>query len=101
MEMVSINHMDKGNLLMTHHCAIGNQPRMKLNAAKSTATDLVFDFDGGTNLNPRRDPHMRILHLTLPTPSKTGAQKLQSSGTSWEGGKEKPGRCAVTLTRRS
>ena len=71
MEMVSVYHMDKGNLLMTHYCMLGNQPRMKLNAGKSTATDLVFDFDGGTNLNPRRDMHMHSLHLTLPTPTKT------------------------------
>ena len=54
MEMLSVYHMDKGNLLMTHYCAIGNQPRMKLNAKKSTPQELVFDFDGGTNLNPRR-----------------------------------------------
>ena len=100
MEMFSVYHMDKGSLLMTHYCMLGNQPRMKLNAAKSTATELVFDFDGGTNLNPRRDTHMHSLRMTLPTASKTGPQKLQASGTSMEGGKEKPG-CAQTLTRRS
>ena len=100
MEMFSVYHMDKGRLLMTHYCMLGNQPRMKLNAAKSTATGLVFDFDGGTNFNPRRDTHMHSLRMTLPTLSKTGPQKLQTSGTSMEGGKEKAG-CAQTLTRRS
>ena len=28
-EMVSIYHLDKGDLVMTHYCALGNQPRMK------------------------------------------------------------------------
>ena len=100
MEMLSVYHMDKGNLLMTHYCAIGNQPRMKLNAKKSTAQELVFDFDGGTNLNPRRDNHMHSLRLTLPSPGKSGAEKLHMDGTSMEGGKEQPG-CSMTLTRKN
>lgn len=99
MEMVSVYHMDKSNLLMTHYCAAGNQPRMKLNTRQSTAQELVFDFDGGTNLNPRREMHMHSLRLTLPAPSKSGPQKLQSAVSGWDGGKEKNS-CAVTLTRR-
>jgi len=98
MEMVSVYHMDKGSLLMTHYCALGNQPRMKLNTRQSTASDLVFDFDGGTNLNPRRDPHMHSLRLTLPNPAKKSPQKLSGSGTSWEGGKLKSS-CETTMTR--
>ena len=99
MEMVSYYHMDKGNLLMTHYCMLGNQPRMKLNARKSTARELVFDFDGGTNLNPRTDVHMHSLRMTLPAPAKAGPQKLRTDGTSWEGGKLKSD-CGATLTRR-
>ena len=99
MEMISIYHMDKGDLLMTHYCMLGNQPRTKLNTRKSTATELVFDFDGGTNLNPRRDMHMHSLTLTLSNSSKkSSAQKLTVSGTSWEGGKQKMA-CGNTLTR--
>jgi hypothetical protein len=100
MEMVSVYHMDKGNLLMTHYCALGNQPRMKLNAKKSTAQELIFDFDGGTNFNPRRDKHMHSLTMSLPAPSKTGAQKLTMGGTSWTDGKEDPAHCSTSLTRR-
>jgi hypothetical protein len=97
MEMVSIYHMDKGNLLMTHYCALGNQPRMKLNTKKSTAQNLVFDFAGGTNFNPRRDKHMHSLTMKLPT---AGAQKLKLGGTSWTNGKEDPQHCGdITLTR--
>jgi hypothetical protein len=98
MEMLSVYHMDRGSLLMTHYCALGNQPRMKLNTRKSTPGELVFDFDGGSNLNPRRDAHMHSLTLTLPRPSKSGPQKLTGNGTSWEGGKPKAS-CGTTLTR--
>lgn len=102
MEMISVYHMDKGNLLMTHYCALGNQPRMKLNAKKSTAQELVFDFAGGTNFNPRRDKHMHSLTMKLPAPAKTGAPKLTMGGTSWTDGKEDPQHCGeITLTRRN
>ena len=98
MEMLSVYHMDKGDLLMTHYCAAGNQPRMKLNTRTSTAGELVFDFAGGTNLNPRRDMHMHSQRMTLPRPTKAGSQKLTTYGTSWEGGKEKD-RCTILMTR--
>lgn len=94
MEMLSVYHMDHGSLLMTHYCALGNQPRMKFNPRKSTASELVFDFDGGTNMS-RRDQHMHSLKLALPA---KGQQKLVMSGTSWEGGKEKAS-CSNTLAR--
>ena len=98
MEMLSVYHMDKGSLLMTHYCALGNQPHMKLNARKSTATELVFDFDGGTNLNVHRDAHMHSLTLALPDPSKKGPQKLSGTGTSWKDGKQENS-CASVLSR--
>jgi hypothetical protein len=98
MEMLSVYHMDKGNLRMTHYCALGNQPHVKLNTRKSTARELVFDYAGGTNLNAHRDAHMHSLTLTLPPPTKTGPQKLVVAGASWEGGKVKMA-CNSTMTR--
>ena len=98
MEMASLYHMDKGRLMMTHYCILGNQPHMKLNTRKSTATELVFDFAGGTHLNASRDAHMHSLTLTLPAASGKGAQKMIFAGTSWEGGKVKSN-CGATVTR--
>ena len=98
MEMVSVYHMDKGSLVMTHYCMLGNQPHVKLNTRKSTASELVFDYAGGTNLNVHRDAHMHSLTLTLPRQMKSGAQKLAFAGTSWEGGKQKAS-CGTTLAR--
>ncbi len=97
MEMLSVYHMDRGSLVMTHYYMLGNQPHVKLNTRKSTATELVFDFAGGTNLNPRRDQHMHSLTLTLPSRAKGAAQKLSFTGVSWKDGKPNPA-CASTMT---
>src|SRR4051812_11535892 len=48
-EMITMYHLDGDELILTHYCALGNQPRLKLDRAKSTADNLIFSFDGGTN----------------------------------------------------
>ena len=73
---------------------------MKFNPRTSTASELVFDFDGGTNFNPRRDMHMHSLRLALPQAGKKGAQKLGVSGSSWKDGKAAEACGSVTMTRR-
>lgn len=57
-EMISMYHLADGGLLMTHYCAMANQPRMKLDTKTSTAERLVFAFDGGTNFDPATDGHI-------------------------------------------
>ena len=56
-EMVSVYHADGKDVVMTHYCALGNQPKMKLDPA-STDKELKFVFVGGTNLDPAKDMHM-------------------------------------------
>ena len=63
-EMLTVYHLDKGKLVMTHYCAMGNQPHMKL-ASSSTVSDLHFQFAGGSNLNPSKDAHMHSAHIHL------------------------------------
>jgi len=55
-EMLTVYHLDRGALLATHYCAMGNQPLMKLERA--TAEELQFGFAGGTNLDPAKDIHI-------------------------------------------
>lgn len=64
-EMVSVYHLDGDDLRMTHYCAAGNQPRFKLDRAKSTPDHLVFAFDGGSNLDPAKDMHIHGLQITF------------------------------------
>jgi hypothetical protein len=64
-EMRSVYFMDGGSLVMTHYCAMGNQPHMKLEASASKPTELVFDFTGGTNMDPAKDTHVHSGKITL------------------------------------
>jgi hypothetical protein len=57
-EMVSVYHLDGDDLRLTHYCAMGNQPRLKLDRANSTPDKFVFIFDGGSNLDPAKDIHI-------------------------------------------
>jgi hypothetical protein len=57
-EMLTVYHLDGDDLVLTHYCAAGNQPHLKLDRAGSSPTLLKFDFVGGTNLNPAVDSHM-------------------------------------------
>ncbi len=56
-EMVSMYHMDGSELVMTHYCSGGNQPRMKLDVANSKPSALTFVFTGGSNLEAQ-SPHI-------------------------------------------
>ncbi len=57
-EMVSMYHMNGKELVMTHSCAAGNQPRIRFNQAQSRPEELSFDFTGGSNMDPAVDGHM-------------------------------------------
>jgi hypothetical protein len=69
-EMVSVYHLDGDDLRMTHYCAAGNQPRMRLDRNASTPDVLVFSFDGGTNLDPAKDLHIHEAKIHLKSPKR-------------------------------
>lgn len=62
-EMVTMYHLDGKDLLAVHYCAAGNQPRLKLDRKASKPDDLVFVFDGGTNLDVAKDTHIHVLRV--------------------------------------
>src|SRR5579883_1325216 len=49
-DMITMFHMDGPNLLMTHYCSVGNQPRMTATASPDGKT-ITFDFRDATNLS--------------------------------------------------
>jgi hypothetical protein len=57
-EMVSMYHLDGDDLVLTHYCAAGNQPRMRLDRQASTPDRYLFAFDGGTGFDPAKDLHI-------------------------------------------
>jgi hypothetical protein len=79
-EMISIYTPEGPDLSMTHYCMLGNQPRMKADA-KSPPNQLVFQFAGGSNLNPKKDKHMHAATLTI-----VDADHIEIEGEGWENG---------------
>ena len=51
------------DLILTHYCVLGNQPRMKAQAGTGSKK-IVFKCVGGGNLNPE-DAHMGQGTLTI------------------------------------
>jgi hypothetical protein len=63
-EMVTMYHLDGANLVLTHYCKLGNQPRMRAEPGKDV-NQIVFKFTGGTNLKSEDDHHMHQATLTI------------------------------------
>ncbi len=81
-EMRSVYFLDGGELVLTHYCAMGNQPKMRLSPA-STDRTLVFEFAGGTNVDPAKDVHIHSGTIQL-----VGPDALEAEWTVWGGGKQ-------------
>jgi hypothetical protein len=79
-EMVTVYHADGPDLVLTHYCMEGNQPRMRARAAAGSR--FQFAFDGGTNVDPARDRHMNSASVVLE-----GPDAMQTEWTEIENGK--------------
>jgi hypothetical protein len=94
-EMVSVYTVDGPDLIMTHYCVLGNQPRMKADP-KSATNQIVFRFAGGTNLDPKKDKHMHEATLTI-----VDDDRLEVNGIGWENGAPvKEMCCGLKLVRK-
>ena len=79
-EMVSVYTVEGPDLVMTHYCVLGNQPRLKADP-NSSANEIRFEFAGGSNLDPAKDKHMHSVTLTLVD---DGHNEIR--GVGWQGG---------------
>ncbi len=94
-EMVSVYTVDGPDLVMTHYCVLGNQPRMKADP-KSAGNQIVWRFVGGANLDPKKDKHMHEATLTI-----VSDDRLEVNGVGWENGAPaKEMCCGFTLVRK-
>jgi hypothetical protein len=64
-ETLTIIHADGEQILATHYCAQGNQPRLRLDRGKSSANRYVFRFFDATNLPSPAASHLVQLELAL------------------------------------
>jgi hypothetical protein len=94
-EMVSVYTVDGPDLVMTHYCVLGNQPRLKADP-KSPADQIRFEFAGGSNLDPAKDKHMHSVTLTI-----VDEGHIEIRGEGWQGGAPtKDMCCAQKLVRK-
>jgi len=93
-EMMTVYYLQGSDLMATHYCGAGNQPHFKLDLAKSTPTELVFAFDGGTNLDPAKDGHVHDGRIAF-----TADGQLDNAWSFYMGG-EKKGDNTFHLTRK-
>ncbi len=62
-EMMSMIYVDKGEIVLTHYCHLGNQPHMK---GKLVEDDEVhFEFASGANIDPKTDMHMHAARYQI------------------------------------
>lgn len=80
-DMVTLYYMDGDRLLLTHYCVAGNQPRMRL--VSHDGGKARFDFLDATGLAGPEAGHMHRAVLSFE-----GPDRLTSSWTWFEGGKE-------------
>ncbi len=81
MEMVSVYHDAAGKLTMTDYCMLGNQPRMKLDAA--TDNSITLSVHDTTGISDANDPHMHALTIEF-----TNAHAITHHWKMFKAGKE-------------
>jgi hypothetical protein len=79
-EMISVYTADGNDLVMTHYCMLGNQPRLKA-SPDAKANEIKFEFAGGSNLDPKKDKHMHASTLKI-----VDADHFEIHGIAWENG---------------
>ena len=56
--MLTMFHMDGGELMLTHYCVAKNQPRLRATEISPDLKTIVFTFRDATNLASRDQGHM-------------------------------------------
>jgi hypothetical protein len=92
-EMTTVYHRDGSDLVLTHYCSGGNQPRMRARTVDGNA--VVFDFDGGTHLDPAKDGHMHNGRVEF-----LGADDIRAQWQGWDKGAPSPHSPTFRLTRK-
>ena len=80
-EMMTVYHLDGDELVATHYCAMGNQPRFKLDSASTASEGLHFAFAGGSNMQPG-DAHVHEATIRI-----VDADHVEATWSAWKDGK--------------
>ena len=92
-EMMTVIHQDGDDLMLTHYCMLGNQPRMKAEAPGESDT-IAFKFTGVSNLKSPDDMHMHDVSYTF-----VDKDTLKAEWTHYNKGKD-TGKVTFELKRK-
>ena len=93
-EMVTVYHMDGKDLVLTHYCMMGNQPRLKADDPND-GKKLTFKSVGGTNMK-MEDMHMGRAIITF-----VDSDHFEANWCSCIGGKPDESHCfKAAFTRK-
>lgn len=62
-EMLTVYNPDGNDIVLTHYCAAGNQPRMRAQQSTPGSQELAFAFQDATNLASPEAGHMHKLAI--------------------------------------
>jgi hypothetical protein len=91
-ESLTLYHMDNEDLIATHYCALGNQPRLRLKEGGS-ASVFTFEFISATNLPKPEIAHQHRFEIEI-----LQANSLARSETYLENGAGEPERIVYSRT---
>jgi hypothetical protein len=94
---MTVFHLDGKELLATHYCAQGNQPRLRW--TKTTKGVLVFEFLDATNLVSPAQAHLVKLELGVLDSARTERGRLSRREVYVEAGKDDVSEFAFKRTR--
>jgi hypothetical protein len=72
-EMVTLFTLDGADLIATHYCSGGNQPRYRFETSSAPGA-VTMAFDGGTSLDPSKDAFIHDLRYDLSADGKVSAE---------------------------
>jgi hypothetical protein len=91
--MLTTYHLDKGSLVLTHYCTVGNQPRMRLRSVADAGRTLAFEIYDITNLASPEAYHSTNLIVSF-----VDQNRVQLAYTGKSAGKEQ--KAVFDLTRQ-
>jgi hypothetical protein len=92
-EMVTVYHVDGKDLVLTHYCSGGNQPRMRSRGLNGNT--LAFDYESGANIDPAVTSHMHSAQIEF-----LSADEIRATWNNWSHGKPDDHKATFRIVRK-
>lgn len=92
-EMATVYYVDGNDLVLTHYCSGGTQPRMRSRGLNGNT--LAFDYDGGANIDPKTTHHMHSAQIEF-----VSADELRATWHNWSNGKPDDHKATFRIVRK-